>query len=238
MKDSINKIRELLDEIEKEGRSEEDFQFVKNFDALEIPSIVSSIVDFLQPDLSPIETVFYWYLFRRSILENGQQYVRAGQTALTNTSASHKKGKDVLSTHSVRLALRGLQEKGAITIVGDVTHSGSMYKVNLPDEIPSCIEREKAHETIENQLVDENKELDYYNVAENRLKIFERDGFKCHYCDKQLTRFSATLDHIQPVSRGGDNSFQNLTTSCLHCNSQRGNKPIMDIILEKNKDSL
>jgi len=234
MKESINKIRELLNGIEKEGRSEEDVQFVKNFDALEIPSIICSIVDSLLPDLSPIETVIYWYLFRHSILENGQQYIRVGQASLTNISASQHKGKDTLSLNSIRRTLRGLQEKGAISIDGDVTHSGSVYKVHLPDEIQSCIEREKTQETIKIQPVDENKELDYYNVSENRLKVFERDSFKCHYCDKQLTRCSATLDHIQPISKNEDNSFENLTTSCLHCNSQRGNRPLMDFILEKS----
>ncbi len=78
--------------------------------------------------------------------------------------------------------------------------------------------------------IDTEKELDYYNMAENRSKIFERDEYKCHYCKKQLTRFSATLDHIQPVSRGGDNSYNNLVTSCLHCNSSRGNRPVSDIL--------
>ena len=237
MKDIINKIRELLDDLEKQERTEEDEQFVKNFDALEIPSIVCSIVDFLQPDLQPVETTVYWYMFRNSILKNGQQYIRVGQAALTNISASQHKGKDSISSKLVSRTLKALQEKGAITIVGETTHSGSMYKVNLPDEIQSCIEREKAQKTVDDQPVDENKELDYYNVSENRLKIFERDGFKCYYCTKQLTRFSAALDHIQPVSKGGDNSFENLTTSCLHCNSQRGNRPVMDIIIEKGNNS-
>jgi len=84
---------------------------------------------------------------------------------------------------------------------------------------------------LEVAAIDTNKELDFYNVVENRLKVFERDSYKCHYCSKQLTRFSATLDHIQPVSKGGDNSFENLVTACLHCNSERGNKPIMDFII-------
>ncbi len=207
MYDNINKIRELLDELEEE-QPEEDAQFVKNFDALEIPSIVRSIVDFMLPDISPIEAVIYWYLFRHSIVKNGQQYIRVGQAALTNITASPHKGKDVLSPHSVKVALKGLQEKGIIFVAGDVTHSGTMYKVNLPDELESCLEREKAKTTVENHPINENKELDYYNVAENRLKVFERDGFKCHYCNKQLTRFSATLDHIQPVSKGGDNSLR------------------------------
>jgi len=237
MKDRINKIRELLNDLEKEHLTEEDAQFVKNFDALEIPSIVCSIVDLLQPDLQPIETTVYWYMFRNSILKSGQQYFRVGQAELTNISASQHKGKDAISSKLVSRTLKGLQEKGAISIAGDTTHSGTLYKVNLPDEIQSCIKREKAQEAVTNQPVDEHREVDYYNIAENRLKIFERDSFKCHYCSKQLTRFSATLDHIQPVSKGGDNSFENLTTSCLHCNSQRGNRPVMDIILEKGNDS-
>jgi aspartate carbamoyltransferase regulatory subunit len=176
-------------------------------------------------------------MFRNSILRNGQQYIRVGQAALTNISASQHKGKDSISSRLVSRTLKALQEKGAITMVGDTTHSGSMYKVNLPDEIQSCLEREKEQKIVDAQPVDENKELDYYNIAENRLKIFERDAYKCHYCNKQLTRFSATLDHIQPVSKGGDNSFENLITSCLHCNSQRGNRPVMDAILENENDS-
>lgn len=70
------------------------------------------------------------------------------------------------------------------------------------------------------ESVNDHKELDFYNIQENRYKDFERDGYKCHYCQKQLTRFSATLDHIQPVSKGGDNSFNNLVTACLHCNAE------------------
>ncbi|MGH8504837.1 MAG: HNH endonuclease, partial [Stenotrophobium sp.] len=43
--------------------------------------------------------------------------------------------------------------------------------------------------------------------------------------------FTATLDHIQPVSKGGDNSLHNLTTACLHCNSRRGSRPVMEAII-------
>lgn len=83
-------------------------------------------------------------------------------------------------------------------------------------------------------VIDPKKEADYYNIKENRQKVFERDGYKCHYCHKQLTRFSATLDHIQPVSEGGDNSYDNLMTACLHCNSQRGSRPVMDILSKES----
>jgi len=76
--------------------------------------------------------------------------------------------------------------------------------------------------------VDVKRKLDYYNVLKNRLKVFDRDEYKCYNCGKQLIRFAATLDHIQLVSKGGDNSMENLKTAYLHCNARRGNRPIMD----------
>jgi len=97
-------------------------------------------------------------------------------------------------------------------------------------EIPICQEQMPASIRVQAAAVDEKKELDFYNVADNRQKVFERDGYRCRYCGKQLTRFSATLDHIQPVAQRGDNSFDNLVTACLHCNSQRGSRPVMDAL--------
>ena len=141
---------------------------------------------------------------------------------------------EALSYDSVKIALQGLEEKQVILKAGDTNRDGTLYKLNLPEEVPACKELMKEKSKKEIAEVDTKKELDYYNVQENRLKIFERDANKCHYCQKQLTRFSATLDHIQPVSKGGNNSYENLITACLHCNSERGNKPVMDIIQQKN----
>ena len=233
MKDKIGQIRNLLDELEKSSIDPDDQTFMQNFDALEIPDIVTTIVDYLQPDLSTYESAIYWYLFRHSILKNGQPYVRTSVRGLMKgvVTSSSGQSKD-LSYSAVQKALQALEEKGAILKAGDTNREGTLYKVFLPEEISLCQERMKEAKAKKLEPIDTKKELDYYNVRENRLKVFERDGYKCHYCNKQLTRFTATLDHIQPVSKGGDNSFDNLVTSCLHCNSKRGNRPIMDIINE------
>jgi hypothetical protein len=105
------------------------------------------------------------------------------------------------------------------------------YLVLIPEEIPWCVDHMKiALGNHASHSLGEVLDVDYYNISENRLKIFERDLYKCKYCGKQLTRFSATLDHIQPVSRGGLNSLDNLVTACLHCNSNRGNRPVMEAV--------
>ena len=120
--------------------------------------------------------------------------------------------------------------------VGETNQKGTLYKVNLPEEIEICQQLMAQAKPEISIPIDEERELDYYNVTENRLKVFERDSYKCHYCGKQLTRFTATLDHIQPVSKKGDNSLGNLITACLHCNSRRGSRPVMEMyVLDGNE---
>lgn len=230
MKDKIEQIRGLLDQLENESSDTDALQFSKNYNALELPSIVSTIVEFLHPLLTPYEIAIYWYLFNNSIVKTGEQYVRASTRGLSSIAKSASGKSDDLSYGVVKKTLESLKDKGAISIVGDTNRDGTLYKVSIPDEIVGCVELMEKNLAADAEQVNIHKELDFYNVPENRLKVFERDGYKCHYCEKQLTRFSATLDHIQPVSKGGDNSFGNLITACLHCNAERGNKPVMDFV--------
>jgi len=239
----IEEIRRLLADIEARLVTDSDVEqrALRNMDALEFPELVAAVIDFLQPTLEPYEAAIYWHLFRHSILENGTQYARTSTRNLQSGVIVSRSGQSSdLSYGAVQIALQGLESKGAIARVGDTTREGTLYKICLPEEIPLCQERMRTAVAEEpSRFIDQATELDYYNIAENREKVFERDRFKCHYCQKQLTRFTATLDHIQPVSRGGDNSLSNLVTACLHCNSRRGNRPVMDAIINGNKtDSL
>ncbi|MDG4708395.1 HNH endonuclease [Enterobacter hormaechei] len=54
-----------------------------------------------------------------------------------------------------------------------------------------------------------------------KLKIFQRDGFRCKHCG---TSEALTIVHIQPVSKGGSNQDENLQTLCASCNSRKGVK--------------
>ena len=49
--------------------------------------------------------------------------------------------------------------------------------------------------------------------------VFARDSFMCRNCG---TSRRLTVDHIWPVSRGGDDSLDNLQTLCHSCNSKKG----------------
>ncbi len=52
-----------------------------------------------------------------------------------------------------------------------------------------------------------------------RFEVFKRDSFKCQYCGASAPDVLLVLDHIEPVSKGGDNDLTNLITACAPCNT-------------------
>ncbi|PIA59903.1 hypothetical protein AQUCO_00400640v1 [Aquilegia coerulea] len=57
----------------------------------------------------------------------------------------------------------------------------------------------------------------------SRKNIFFRDAFTCQYCS---SRESLTIDHVLPVSKGGEWEWENLVTACAKCNSRKGVKTL------------
>lgn len=51
-----------------------------------------------------------------------------------------------------------------------------------------------------------------------RYKILARDNFTCQYCGKTGNGTQFHIDHIIPVSKGGETVAMNLITSCVDCN--------------------
>ena len=59
-----------------------------------------------------------------------------------------------------------------------------------------------------------------------REKLFKgRDTEKCCFCRRTMTRGTATLEHVIPLSNDGNWSEGNLRLSCESCNSERGAQP-------------
>ena len=65
--------------------------------------------------------------------------------------------------------------------------------------------------------------------SKERRELHERDRWTCRICNESTTReydpsdpLSPTLDHIEPRSKGGSDSAENLRTAHAICNSPRG----------------
>ena len=65
-----------------------------------------------------------------------------------------------------------------------------------------------------------------------RMEIIKRDNFSCYICNKLLEIKEIELDHLIPVSKGGNSSSENIAVSCRDCNRGRGNRISSDQLIK------
>ncbi|ROS51339.1 HNH endonuclease [Frigoribacterium sp. PhB24] len=57
-------------------------------------------------------------------------------------------------------------------------------------------------------------------IPVSRRGVMRRDSHRCAYCGRSAT----TIDHVQPRSRGGADSWENLVACCLKCNNLKSDR--------------
>lgn len=71
------------------------------------------------------------------------------------------------------------------------------------------------------------------NVALSNRTLFGRDRNVCAYCGKYFANYNnLSRDHIVPRSKGGENTWMNVITSCKTCNSEKGHKTLKEANME------
>ena len=214
----IEKIRQLLAELEAEAPTR--LRGDAGFSALELPEIIGEIVDDLQPILTAYDAAFYWFLFRRSIAKDGNPQIRVSRSSLRRAvvkSSYTNAAENNISIGKVQETLRSLEGIGAIEKLGEPNRQGTLYRVLIPDEIDACRKFRAERMAEETALFP----LSHKGEHQKRMPVFERDGYTCQRCEKQLTRFTATVDYVKSPEHGGDESAENLVTTCAECNSRR-----------------
>jgi 5-methylcytosine-specific restriction endonuclease McrA len=58
----------------------------------------------------------------------------------------------------------------------------------------------------------------------NRRNILARDEHRCQYCARHFPAHQLSIDHVQPRSRGGLTTWENLVCACLACNIRKGGR--------------
>lgn len=61
-------------------------------------------------------------------------------------------------------------------------------------------------------------------VKFSRINVFTRDGFRCQYCRQTMAASALTYDHVTPRCQGGKTVWENITTACRPCNTQKGDR--------------
>jgi 5-methylcytosine-specific restriction endonuclease McrA len=62
--------------------------------------------------------------------------------------------------------------------------------------------------------------------------LFRRDQNVCLYCGKHFDDIQLSRDHVNPLSRGGQDVWTNVVTSCKRCNAHKGHKLLDECTME------
>jgi hypothetical protein len=180
--------------------------------------------DFLVPRLpmNVIDRAVYSHLLRHSRLE--------GKPRLHFSMAWLARGVRICDG-AARPAIRRLLDRGALRLLGR-SKTGHVIQVLLPNEIrvrslfpPSESLRHNG------RLHSRNiEDLDFFRNSSLRKAIHAREGGLCFYCLRHVTSSMQCLDHVVPQARLGANSYRNLVSCCLECNSRKGQRQAADFL--------
>jgi 5-methylcytosine-specific restriction endonuclease McrA len=71
---------------------------------------------------------------------------------------------------------------------------------------------------------------DFWKTWALRKSIHERERGACFYSLRRARANMQCLDHVVPRVRFGRNSYRNLVSCCLECNSRKGDRPARDFL--------
>ena len=118
----------------------------------------------------------------------------------------------ITNVRAFLLVLKGRAEiidtGGKLSVWDQYTVSTTMSKVNLPATVRLLNRVQRK----------------WHAPRFRKSAIYTRDNWSCQYCGSGLNKSSATIDHVQPRSRGGKTSWKNCVASCKFCNRRKANK--------------
>ncbi len=170
------------------------------------------------------ERAVYCYLLRHSLVV-GKLRLQFAVMALARTLG--------LSIGAARHAVRRLDELGALRVLKR-SKTGHFAEMRLPEKIRALRLRkngvllgmgaagEPAAPTLE--------ATDFLKTWELRKAIHDRERGVCFYCLRRTPANVRCLDHVVPRVRFGRNSYRNLVSCCLDCNSRKGDRPARDFL--------
>jgi 5-methylcytosine-specific restriction endonuclease McrA len=90
--------------------------------------------------------------------------------------------------------------------------------------------RRRRFQRIESPVTRALRKLATVEVVDPAI-VFDRDDWICQLCHTDIPKdavwpdvMSAAMDHIKPISAGGDHSYANCQASHLRCNASKGAK--------------
>lgn len=95
---------------------------------------------------------------------------------------------------------------------------------NIFKSIDKIMSKYDLYDYLDVDIVDSGTTVSSYRgrlSTKAKDSIYLDSEFICQYCSEQKPKAELVVDHFIPLSKGGDNSDENLICSCVRCNSHK-----------------
>ncbi len=173
------------------------------------------------------ERAVYSYLLRHSLVV-GKLRLQFAVMSLARTLG--------LAIGAARQAVRRLDELGALRVL-ERSKTGHLVEMRLPEKI-RALRPGKNGATLATGAVGAAGEppastietTDFLKTWALRKTIHDRERGACFYCLRRTPANVQCLDHVVPRVRLGRNSYRNLVSCCIECNTRKGDRPVPDFL--------
>lgn len=180
--------------------------------------------DLLAPQLSfsVIDRAVYSHLLRHSRLEGKPQF---------RFSMPWLAGHIRLSGKTTRESVRSLIARGVLRLVERSCQAHHVVHVRLPEEVRAVrAAKTAARGSARTSSAAVFTETNFLQTLPLRRALHAREGGRCFYCLRRLITQRRCLDHVVPQARLGANSYRNLVSCCMHCNSCKRDTSASDFL--------
>jgi len=135
-----------------------------------------------------------------------------------------------LSNGPVRQAVRRLDELGALRLL-DRSKTGHLVEMRLPEQIRAVRpSKNGGSRAVEDLPASALEATDFLQSWALRKTIHDRERGACFYCLRRTPANVQCLDHVVPRVRFGRNSYRNLVSCCIECNTRKSDRPARDFL--------
>jgi len=174
--------------------------------------------------LNVVDRAVYSHLFRHSRL--------VGKCRLRFSIAWLARGTR-LCDGAARMAVRRLAARGALRLI-ERSKSGHTVEVQLPEEIRAVgapkVDVEGGNPARVARAAN-IEGVDFLKTKALRQAIHAREHGLCFYCQRRTNADKRSLDHVVSLVNLGSNSYRNLVSCCVECNSKKGEMSGADFLV-------
>lgn len=158
----------------------------------------------------------YSYLLRHSLVV-GETRLHFAVTALARTLG--------ISAGLTRESVRRLDELGALHVL-ERGKTGHFAEMRLPEKVLAI----RAGGAVEKTSAANIETRDFWKTWMLRKAIHDRERGTCFYCLRRTLTNVRCLDHVVPRVRSGRNSYRNLVSCCIECNTGKCDRSAADFL--------